>query len=152
MKRSLLLAKILISCQILLMGVRCAFSQDYIKIQVIDSSEGLIGQRLVYYVKEEIRKSSTFDLVDPAGSRWQMIVNAMPKDQDYPNNAAIYSIVWNLVMPNADGTDGPSMFFDSTLGYCGANVVEQSASDIIARTDKIISEFRSALLKSATKN
>lgn len=106
-------------------------------IEVKDRSDGIVGQRLAYFVREEIRKSLAFELVAAYGNRLQIIICTIPKDENHPNDAAIYSIIWNFVKSNSDNTGEICIYLDNTLGYCGSDVVLDSAQFIVARTDKI---------------
>jgi len=113
-------------------------------VEIISSTPDMTGQRLVYLMKEELRSSSAFELNDGFGARWQMVVTTMPMQELNPNIATIYSVVWNLVLPNACNMDKAIFYWDSTLGYSGRDVVHSSAQSIIARTDVLVEQFRKA--------
>ena len=113
-------------------------------VEIISSTPDMTGQRLVYLMKEELRSSSAFELNDGYGARWQFVVTTMPMQELNPNIATIYSVVWNLVLPNSCNMDKAIFYWDSTLGYSGRDVVHSSAQSIIARTDVLVEQFRKA--------
>jgi hypothetical protein len=125
------------------------FSQT--SIQVIGYSEDITGERLIYLFKEEIRKSKTFDLVGSTGDRWQIVIKTMPKEKDNPNISTIYLVVWNVVFENICDIDEISMYYSSTIGYCGMNVVLHSAQSLVAQTDEYISDFLEEVRKNRKK-
>lgn len=126
------------------LGDRSAPSTDAVAVEVVDQSEGSVGQRLVYLLREEFRRSSAFRLTEAPETRIQLIVSAMPRFTDTPNTATIYAIVWNLVLSNDQG-GWNTFYYENTLGYAGSDVLQQSAQTIAARTDRLIADLRRAL-------
>lgn len=115
-----------------------------VAIEVVDQSEGSVGQRFVFLVREQFRRSPAFRLTDASESRIQVVVSTMPRFSDNPNSATIYAVVWNFVLPDGNGGFN-TLYYSSILGYAGTDVVEQSAQTIAARTDRLISDLRRAM-------
>jgi len=121
-----------------------------VQIEVLDLSSDMTGQRLIYFIKEGFRKSSTFELNDGFGPRWKIIVSTMPKEEFNPSIATIYSAVWIMIISGgACNLDETPIYLYSTIGYCGRDVVESTAQSIIAQTDQLVSKLRKALINSA---
>ena len=103
--------------------------------------EGMVGESLVYEIRETIRESSGLNLVDSDQSYFRIIVSAMPKYENNPATATIYSIQWVLYSEEEEETGLPFLI-DTTMGYCGSQAVENSARNIAARTDQLMSDIR----------
>ncbi|MFN3135195.1 MAG: hypothetical protein ACK44H_06435 [Candidatus Kryptonium sp.] len=113
-----------------------------IPVEVVDYSEDMVGQMLVYRVKEKFRESNIFYLpLVSKGFRFRVQISTMDRfkgDNFRSNVSTIYSVVWllyddeKLVFP---------IYLDHTLGYSGRDVVGVTAEEIVARTDKIVTQF-----------
>jgi len=113
--------------------------QTQVAVEILDQSQGLVGERLVYFVRETIRRSTAFRLMDTSEPRIQIIIQTMPRFEDDPNTSTMYSVVWNLVV--GDETSGwTTVYLDNTIGYAGRDVVSSSAETIVARTDRLITD------------
>lgn len=105
-------------------------------------ADDIQGQRLVYAVKEQIRRSAGMSLVDDEkGSGFQ--ARLITEDVDNGNIRTEYAIV--ITMMNLRSPGSFPYFLDYTIGVCGSNVVDQCASTIAARIDRDASTIRSAL-------
>jgi len=71
----------------------------------------------------------------------QVIVSTMPRLKDSPNTSAMYCVIWNLVV-GSEASGWTTFYMDNTLGYAGSDVVERSAENVVARTDKLLSQVR----------
>jgi hypothetical protein len=114
-------------------------------IEIVSNAPDIVGQRLVYEIKEQFRKSTGFNLVDPIGSRWQLVIITLDQDTSKPNQGTVYSIVWNMVLEDLCGPSPTALYGESTVGYCGTYVVESSAQAIVARTDNLVSSVRNMI-------
>ena len=115
--------------------------QGQVAVEVLDQSDGMVGERLVYFVRESFRRSAAFRLTDTSEPRLQVIITTMPRFKDSPNTSAMYSVVWNLVI-GSDASGWTTLYMDNTLGYAGSDVAQGSAEDVVARTDKLLSQVR----------
>lgn len=110
-------------------------------VEVVDLSDDMVGERLVYYVKEGIRESNAFRLTNSDESRVKLIISTMDRFQDTPNISSQYCVVWVFV--GASNSDFPwPIYLNHTIGYCGSDVVKTSAEGIVASTDRLISEIQ----------
>ena len=122
-------------------GPSAAPQQSPVAVEVVDGSEGMVGERLVYFVRESFRRSTAFRLTDTSEPRMQVIVSTMPRLKDSPNTSAMYCVIWNLVV-GSEASGWTTFYMDNTLGYAGSDVVERSAENVVARTDKLLSQVR----------
>lgn len=111
-------------------------------VYVEGSADDTQGQRLVYAVKEQIRRSAGMSLVDDEkASGFQ--VRLVTEDVDNGSIRTEYAIV--ITMMNLASPGSFPYYLDSTIGVCGSNVVDQCASTIAARIDRDASTIRAAL-------
>ncbi len=113
-----------------------------IPVEVVDNSEDMVGQMLVYRVKEKFRESNLFYLpLISKGFRFRVQISTMDRfkgDKLSENISTIYSVVWLLY---DDEKFIFPIYLDHTLGYSGRDVVGIAAEDIVAKTDKIVSQL-----------
>lgn len=117
-----------------------------VAVEVVDQSQGMVGERLLYFVREGFRRSAAFRLTEAAEPRLQVIIATMPKFEDNPNTSTMYSVVWNVVLGNESSGWTP-LYLDNTLGYAGSDVVTTSAETIVARTDNLLTQVRGRLAR-----
>jgi hypothetical protein len=115
--------------------------ENQIAVEIQQQTDDMVGERLVYFVRETFRKSTAFRVTDLPESRVQVIISTMPRFPDDPSSSTIYSVVWNLVIPNGS-SDWTTLYLSSTLGYAGRDVVTSSAETIVARTDNLMTDVR----------
>jgi len=100
-------------------------------VEVSASSNDLVGQRLVYQIKEGIRKSSNMRLTYDDESRLQLLIITLERDQINPGSSTIYSITWTYKMKG----ELLPYFVDNVLGTVGSMHVQEVADDKVAKTD-----------------
>jgi hypothetical protein len=115
------------------------------KIQVVDNSSDLVGQRLVYELKEKIRASQSMDLIPNCDNGcWRIIIYTLDKEPDdsaLKGRATVFSVIWLGMPQNQPGT---ALFLDSSIGYCGGQRVAETAENIVAQTDRLFSKMSAA--------
>ncbi|MGE5563421.1 MAG: hypothetical protein ACM3ZV_08930 [Bacillota bacterium] len=109
-------------------------------IMVSSTSDDAVGQSLIYYLKDDISRSSMHRLVYTEDDAAFVIRIVTLKENE--GRSAAYAAV--LTMPQID-KKGFNYYVSSQVGYCGADVTERCASDILAAFDQPISEVVSAL-------
>jgi len=120
--------------------------EDVLAVEVVDQSQGTVGERLLYFVRESFRRSAAFRVTEAQEPRLQIIISTMPRLEESPNTSTMYSVIWNLVIGSqADGWT--TLYLDNTLGYAGSDVVNSSAETIVARTDNLLTQVRSRLAR-----
>lgn len=103
----------------------------------------MVGSRLVYAIKEGIRKSSGLRLVDrieDSALRLHMTTLDPNQNQRNANYSTAYAIAYTgrtLQTPPVDA------FITQLIGTCGADVVDQCAQSVLARTDQQAEFLRS---------
>lgn len=108
------------------------------KVEVVDHSSDPVGERLVYNIKEKIRSSLSLDLTsDQKSSHLRLIITTTDKEPNAKGNATIFSVVWVVIFKD----DPLPRFLDSTIGYCGTTRIAESAENVLASTDKLISSM-----------
>lgn len=99
-------------------------------IQVNATSNDMVGQRFVYFVKEDIRSSSSLTLTIDSTLRMQLLIVTLDQNPTSPGNSTAYSVVLTLVNPQQ-----PFPFYlNQYVGYCGSSRVKECAQDIVANT------------------
>lgn len=113
-----------------------------IKIQIIGNQEDITGRRLVFKMKEIFRSSQRFDLTDDDSAVMLIVFQTMPRYPKQPDSSTIYSIVWASRL-----IQSWPIYIDSTLGYCGAQKIDEVAEDLVADTDNVVSDIIKYLKK-----
>ena len=113
-----------------------AQQQEPTDVSVGSVAGDTVGRRLVYEVKEELRDSSAFNLVEPSENTIMLLINTMPRNESNPSAATIYSITW--VFPDESGF---SYFLDGKIGHVRSDLIKVHAQDIVASTDGVISDI-----------
>lgn len=112
-----------------------AFAQMPVHISA-QTSDDLVGNRMVFALKEKIRRSAGMSLVDKEGSG-VLTLRITTLDPDRKNkdsgNQTIYSVAWTV-----ESFHNPPMtiYLNSNVGLCGANRVQECADDFAADADK----------------
>lgn len=109
-------------------------------IEVVEQADDSVGQRLVFAVREGIRRSASMDLTTADVGRVSVIISTMARFPDRPHVATMYSVVWVFRTPQ----DTLGTYLDSTIGYAGTDVVQRSAETIVARTDSLLTTIMKA--------
>lgn len=105
----------------------------YVDVQA--NAKDSLGERLVYKIKELIRKSSRLTLTETEFPRMTVFVSTMPLDNDDPNLAIIYSVIWTGVYASGQR----EIYLNSQLGKVGSSKLEGTAEGIAAETDRLMS-------------
>ncbi len=100
----------------------------------------MVGNRLVYAVKEQLRKSQAFRLNSETDSA-TLILHIVTLDPDRPIDSAphgvrsIASVVWTV----------KAMYWTHEVIVTGGNRVQDRAEDIVADTDRIVELIRKTI-------
>jgi len=93
-------------------------------------------------MKEIFRSSQRFDLTDDDSAVMLIVFQTMPRYPKQPDSSTIYSIVWASRL-----IQSWPIYIDSTLGYCGAQKIDEVAEDLVADTDNVVSDIIKYLKK-----
>lgn len=108
-----------------------------VPVKVFGSGKGLVGEKLVYAVKEEVRKSSTMELARHNQSRMVLRLSTIETDESGKGGQAAYAACWYILDPNYP----LSFYLSSRVGVSDSNRVAEAAKEIVASTDKQIAYF-----------
>ena len=108
-----------------------------VRVYLDDSGSDLVGQRLVYKIRESIRESVGLELaVIEENSFIQLrILTIDPADDNY---STVYSVVWTI----RAGEDSGNLYYTHNVGTCGSNRVDEVAEGIVADTDYLAEELK----------
>lgn len=127
----------------LLIFTTSLFAQNKVPFSVLDNSDNLVGERLVFHIKETIAKSHLYELSKSASMRITITTTSYNEEN---NNASIFSIVWLQ-----DALYCEALYLTSTLGYVGADGVKEMAESIVARFDNVIEKHKISRLEMILK-
>ena len=113
-----------------------------VPVQVLETSEDSVGQRLTYNLKEQIRESRGLQIArDLQSQRMQFRIVTLDQNPSSPGNSTVYSAVTLWANPNV----ALPVFLDQQVGYCGSNRVDECAEALVAsiskQADQIIAIF-----------
>lgn len=116
-----------------------AHAQSGTAVWVSATAEDIVGGRLVYSLKEAVRRSVGLRLVDRREDA-AIIVHLVTLDPDSNvGNRTIYSAVWTVqTLHNPPVT----MYMTQYVGLCGAKRLEGCAQSLVATTDNVASTLR----------
>jgi len=139
MKKTILLVVFL--CLIGNSGSTDSDGEAPVGIEVIDNADDVIGSRLIYHIREIIRKSEGYYLSNSNQNR--LILNVLATDpfESIPEDRghiSVTSVIWTMGYKNNEYCQ---CYFSSTIGYCGANRVKEAAEAIVAEADDYLSRF-----------
>jgi len=67
----------------------------------------------------------------------KVLITTMDRFPDIPNTSTMYSVIWLVDDPNSMLPN----YLDSTIGYCGSDVVKNVAEGIVANTDEVMDDL-----------
>ena len=108
-------------------------------IEVRSKADDLVGQRLVYFLKEGIRTSSSLGLsFDEKKFRLQVNIVTLEQNLQNPGYSTVYSMVITWKIPNQPYP----LYMDNWVGYCGTVRVKECAESLLAdvsqKADEVI--------------
>jgi hypothetical protein len=105
-----------------------------------------IGQRFAFALKEQLRKSASYKVVD-AGDDKPLTIHLLTMSTSDNNVLSAISVL--VVIPTEDGL---TFVLDHRLLLVGRDRVDDMASTTMANLDKSLSELRAALQAGMPKN
>lgn len=124
-----------------LLTVISSAAQAQTKVFVSATADDPVGARLVYAIKEGIRRSASMDVVDRVDDGFIRVhvVTIDPDKTDGGGRRTVYSLVFTTQTLH----DTPvTMYLNNLVGVCGANRVSQCADGLVADTDNQASMVR----------
>ena len=121
---------------VVLGGLFSAPALAQVKVHVSSTAPDSVGGRLVFGVKEAIRRSSGMTLAEREQDAL-ISVRIVTLDPDTNNSSngyrTIYSLVWTARTMHATPVD---MYLSNSVGLCGSGRVAECAEELTADTDK----------------
>ena len=109
-------------------------------IEIISTTPDVVGQRLVFALKEGIRSSSSLGIsFDQSKARMQVNVVTLDQSTSSPGYSTVYAVV---ILWNNPAQPFP-FYLTQYVGYCGSSRVRECADGLVAN----ISEQSDSLLK-----
>ena len=112
------------------------------KVFVAATAPDSVGSRLVYSIKEGIRRSAGMALTDRSqdSSIRVHIVTLDPDKNENSSRRTIYSVVWTTQTLHSTPV---TMYLTNSVGLCGSSRVQECAEDLVSDTDQQASTVRS---------
>jgi hypothetical protein len=120
-----------------------AYAAAQIKVAVVDAADDMVGGRLVYAVKEGIRRSSGLVLADRVPDALIQVKIVTLDPDDNKGIRTIYSVVWTAQTLNETPVD---MYLTNNVGLCGTSRVPECADRLVAQTDVHATRVRGWIL------
>jgi hypothetical protein len=118
-------------------------AQAQTPVEINNTSKDVVGQRLVFQVKEGIRRSSAL-AIEFDQSKPRMQVNIVTMDQDARNPG--YSTVYSIVVLFQNPAQPFPFYLTQYVGVCGSGRVRECGDGIVAN----ISEQADDLLRAVS--
>jgi len=112
-------------------------SRSRCPVEVVSDAEDDVGERLVYQVKEQFKRSASFYYTGQSQDHVRLVINTMDR---YKGNiqmmgvSTVYAVIWLFALKDTVTYTAP-LYVDNTIGFCGSERVEEAAEGIVARTD-----------------
>jgi hypothetical protein len=139
--------KILLRFLTFIIGVAYAAQLQAATIMVDATSDDVVGQSLVYQLKDQINRSSMYKLVYSENDAGFVIHIVTIKESD--GNQTAYSAV--LSMPQLS-KKGFNYYITNQVGFCGASVTESCASRILSGFDQPMTDVITGIAEALKKN
>ncbi len=123
---------------VLITTITISAQQQKIPVFINYSGEDLVGEKLFYVIKEEIRKSSSMELSYNIENSLVLNIVSTDYDANSPGNACVYSIAWCVQF----SLSLPQYYYTSSVGSCGLDRVEDVAGRLVAMTDDKIAQLK----------
>jgi len=112
-----------------------ARNEEPVPIEIVDYTEDIVGNRLVYHVRENIRKSEGFYLAGSTENRLILHINSIdPYEGDIEQQGYMtaYSILYTMGYANDEYCQ---CYITSSISCCGGGRVEEAAELIMVSAE-----------------
>lgn len=102
-------------------------------VEIQATSNDNVGQRLVYFLKEDIRQSPSMKLAPESKAlRLQVKLVTLDPTSNKLGYATVYSVVFTVTGP----AGGLPYYLNQFVGQCGTTRVQECAQDLLVQTSK----------------
>ena len=116
------------------------FAQKKIPVQVVHSGNDIVGQRMVYALKERIRASRGMELINDY-TRPRIVLSIVSIDNS-PSNSGISSAISTAILYDSLTTRLSGAYITSYVQTCGTQKAESCAESLTAVTDAETEKLR----------
>ena len=113
-------------------------------VYVASVAKDSVGGRMVYAIRETIRRSSVMEVVpNSSGAAYVIHLVTLEPDQSAngaPSMSTVYSVVWTVQF-----RPGVLTYWSHSVGTCGSARVTECGEGLAADTERVISEVRAVL-------
>jgi hypothetical protein len=121
------------------------YAQIKVCVDAQADDNDVTGENLIFKIKETIRSSENMQLVsDESDAQFQ--IKVLTLDPEKKGGYTIYSIVWTAKLLN-----GANAFLNHTIGICSSDRIDLIAVNLVAKTDKIISDAQKIIKEKQLK-
>ena len=133
---------LLIAISLQPMNSRNSIAAERIAIEVDSIGNDMIGQRLVYEVKEVLQRSIRYDINSRYYPRFKLKISTIDPDSNYAraNEVCIYHVTL-LRLIKIDNGDILPLYLTGILSGFGVRRIADAANKIVASTDRDISGY-----------
>lgn len=108
-----------------------------IGVHISNTSNDSVGRKLIFHLRDKIRKSGTFrEVASGEEAGFVLYVVTMDQDSDSPGVQTIYSVTITL---SSEGLDD---YITSYVGLCGSDMVSSCADNIYTGLGETVEEIR----------
>jgi len=113
-------------------------AQGKVAVEVAHRGHDPVGSRLVYQVKEKIRRSGGLRLTNIKEPKLIVHILSIDPFDARPGSATAYSYIITV----GGIKDGVEAYIGSSLGMCGTKMVDTIAEGLVAEIDKTADDMR----------
>lgn len=133
---------------IILLGTFChqtLLAEGKIPVEVTATSNDTVGKRLVFKIRDDIRRSATFEIISNQKVP-KLKVALVTLDPEAQRNSAGSQGNWTVFsyVMVASGVYFEDIFLASGVGVCGLKKIQDVAQNMVAEIDKYTESFETA--------
>jgi hypothetical protein len=122
-------------------GHQTLLAEGKIPVEVKATSDDTVGKRLVYRIKEDIRRSATFEIT--SNTKVPRLKITIVTLDPIPAGSSGISTIFSYVML-ASGVYFDDIFITSGVGICGLQKINNVAQNMVAEIDNYTESFETA--------
>ena len=141
MKYPIMLKSFLSATLVSLLAVTAAPCFAQMKVYVGSTAEDSVGGRLVYAMKEKIRRSAGMILVDRDEDA-RIAVRVVTLDPDTAGGSGRRTIYSAVLTAQTFHNTPVDMFLTNYVGMCGTARIQECADDLVVVTDRYVTKVK----------
>ena len=133
---------------LLLLASGFSFAQSKkVPVAVTHSGDDSVGEGIAFALKEAVRGSQSFRLVDDevAPKQPRIVVHMVSIDTDeYPRQRGLSSSIATVIVFDSIETPGFGIYLTMLVQYCGRDKIDPCAKTILPKIDREIEKLRTS--------